>query len=119
MRKLLLGFVFSAVAMMAGDVTGKWTGNMRPNGQDGEHPVFLVLKQDGAALSGSGGPNEEQQNPFEGGKVDGEDLTFAVAAGSGKFSFKLKVKGEEITGEVEYSRNGQTDTGKVSLKRAK
>ena len=53
------------------------------------------MGQDGNKLTGSGGPNETEQHPFENGKVEGDRLTFEVLQA---IQFDLQVKGDEITG---------------------
>ncbi|MBI4910890.1 MAG: hypothetical protein HY820_45190 [Acidobacteria bacterium] len=121
MHKLLFAFVLATATLLAGDASGKWSGNMRPTTGDGnDRPVTLILKQEGAVLTGSGGPAEEKQTPINPGKVQGDELNFTVNIGNGAvLTFKLKMSGDDITGDVQMARDGQTETGKVTLKRAK
>ena len=51
------------------------------------------------------------------GKVEGNRLTFEVAAGKGTFIFHLKLVGDEITGNLQFKGDNETRTAKVSLKR--
>ena len=121
MRKLALAALVFALSMGAADVTGKWTGALKPDGE-GDQPLYLVLKQDGGKLSGTGGPTADQQFPFENGKVDGDHVTFEVpvpaGGGNGSFRFDLQLKGEEMSGAVEANMGGEKRNAKVSVKRA-
>ena len=91
-RKFLQGSLASllicASAAAAGDVTGTWSGN----------PFYLVIKQDGAKLSGTGGPGKKSQVVVEDGRVEGDRLTFRL----GPFRFDLRVIApDEIKGEAQ------------------
>lgn len=121
MKTLLCALLFSALTMAA-DVTGKWSGTMEvkaPDGSTQSRPLYLILKQDGARLSGSGGPDESEQHPFENGKVDGDRLTFAVPAGGGNFEFAVRVAGDAITGDLKRNRGDDVQTAKIQIKRVK
>jgi hypothetical protein len=58
---------------------------------------YAILKQEGNMLSGSVGPNENEQDSFEGGKVDGDNLglTFHKAQ-MAKAQFTLNCRWMEI-----------------------
>src|SRR5258708_17895899 len=100
MRGITITALVLAMSGVAGDVSGKWSGAMTPVGEDGQHPIYMILSQDGDKLSGSGGPNESDQHPFQNGKVSGDRLTFDVPSGKGTFSFDLKISGDEIKGDL-------------------
>ena len=54
----------------AADFTGNWASA----------PIYLVLKQDGNKLSGTGGPSaKDQQLSFDNGTVDGDRATLSAA----------------------------------------
>jgi hypothetical protein len=112
---LLAGMV--AVCMAAGDVSGNWSGTFIDS-ENQSHSIYMVLKQDGATLTGSGGPDAEKQHPMQNGKIAGDKLTFEVSAGGGTFYFDLKVAENEITGDLQFKEANQTRAAKVSLKRA-
>jgi uncharacterized protein (TIGR03435 family) len=87
-------------ALAATDVSGRWASA----------PVYLILKQDGNKLSGTGGPTEKQQMiTFDNGTVEGDRVTFHV----GSMQFNLQVNGDEMKGEM---KNGP-ESGPVFLKR--
>jgi uncharacterized protein (TIGR03435 family) len=95
--------VLLPATLAAADVSGAWTGTIGG-------PIYLVLKQEGTQLSGSGGGTaEEQIATFKDGRVDGDHLTFRV----GPYQFDVNVQGDRITGEA---RNG-AESAKVFLRR--
>jgi hypothetical protein len=116
---LLLGAMLSAVALCTPNVTGKWSGTMQMGADGNSQPAYVVLKQDGNKLTGSAGPTESEQHPFEGGKVQGNKVTFDVSLGGGPGSmhFDLQVEGDQITGKVGRSGEDLNEAAKISLKR--
>ena len=125
MKKLLLfaGVLLSAwlppAALSAPNLTGKWSGTLQVEGGNGSKPVYMILKQDGNRLSGSGGPDESEQHPFEGGKVEGSKVTFDVLLGGGPglMHFDLQIRGDDITGQMKRSGEGLNEAAKISMKR--
>jgi hypothetical protein len=116
----LLGVLLLSVTLSAADVSGKWSGAFEFNNDSGEtksKPVFMILKQDGNKLTGSGGPDENNQYTIQNGKVDGDKLMFEVETGSMTMSFDLTVKGDQISGDMKGNENGTQRTVKLSLKR--
>ena len=75
---ILLCVLFSAAALCAINVTGKWSGTLQMEGETDSKPAYLILKQEGNKLAGSAGPSESEQHSFEGGKVEGNRLTFEI-----------------------------------------
>jgi len=117
---LLLSALLSAVALCAPNVTGKWSGTLQMDGENDAKPAYSILKQEGNKLSGSVGPNESEQDSFEGGKVDGDKLIFDVPQGpnrEGSIHVELQVKGDQITGRATWSGPDVSGSGKISLKR--
>jgi len=45
-----------------------------PDGSSKESTAFLKLKQNGTEITGSVGPNEDEQHPIQKGKVDGNKI---------------------------------------------
>lgn len=115
---LLVGML-SAVALCAPNVTGKWSGTLQMDGENDAEPAYSIFKQDGSKLSGSVGPNEYEQDPFEGGKLDGDKLTFDVPQGQngeGSIHFEMQAKGDQMTGRATWT-GPHGGAGKISLKR--
>jgi hypothetical protein len=119
MMHLALAALASLLLAVPVDVSGKWSGSFKPDNEENTLPVFLVLKQDGATLTGTGGPEEGQQFPVQNGKIDGDRLIFEVNAGKGIFYFDLKLAEDEMAGGLQMKRDSETRTAKVSLKRVK
>jgi|HubBroStandDraft_2_1064218.scaffolds.fasta_scaffold545946_1 hypothetical protein len=116
-RGLLLALLLSITTAGAANLTGKWSGTMQLGGQTRSEPVYMVLRQEGNKLAGSGGPNESEQNPFEGGKVEGNKLTFDIPLGENSMHFEMEAQGDQITGEMKREREGKVENARVSLKR--
>ena len=108
-----------AMTALAADVTGKWTGTFAPEGQD-PSGAFVVLKQTGATLTGSAGPDEGQQWPLTNGKIAGNKITGEVTSPDGVvYKLDLVVDGDHIKGDVIAIREGQSMKGKVDVTRQK
>ena len=118
---LLLSGMLSAVAHDTPNVTGKWSGTLKMDGKSDATPAYSIFNQDGNKLSGSVGANESEQDSFEGGKVDGDKLTFDVPQGpngEGSIHIEMEVKGDQMTGRATWSGPlPDTGSGKISLKR--
>lgn len=116
---LSLLLALCATFALAADLSGKWSGTFIPEGQEPQQ-AFLILKQSGGALTGSGGPSEEEQWPLENGKLDGAKLTGQVKAPDGAvYSLDLTLTGDHLKGEVTATHDGETMKGKLDLARAK
>jgi len=121
-RRILLATtvlcVIFAVAALAADISGNWSGTM----QMGDNPVALtfVFKQDGEKLTGTvSTPSGDL--PLSEGKVVGDKVSFAVQADMGgaptKFISSGVVKGEEMS--LTTKTDGGEDFGAIVLKRLK
>jgi len=106
------------MAMFA-DVTGKWSGSFevtRPDGQTKASTAFLVLKQSSDAITGTAGPNEDQQFSIKSGKIDGDKITLEVAADDGAvLKFDLTLTGDHIKGDVKGEKDGEKMTAKLDV----
>ena len=90
------------------------------DGENDAKPAYSIFKQDGNKLSGSVGPNESEQDSFEGGKVYGDKLTFDVPQGpngEGSIHVEMQVKGDQMTGRATWGPPPHSGSGKLSLKR--
>ncbi len=119
MKKIALTILVLALAMtaMAADATGDWSGNFTPEGME-TSTAYLKLKQNGATLTGSAGPDANQQWPITNGKVDGNTLTGMTSSPEGvTYKFTLKLDGDHITGNVELSAGGQNMKATLDVKR--
>lgn len=119
MRKLIIGLLALAASVYAADVTGTWAGpmTMSNGGETRDDTAFLVLKQEGDAVTGSIGPNEERRYNITKGTSDGTNIYIeAVVQGEDKMVLRLKLDGEKLTGDLKAE--GPTAppvTGKMTL----
>ena len=119
MMQVLLA-VLMAFTVSAADATGTWTGTLEIPDADGKpRPAHLVLKQDGTKLTGTAGPDANDQRPIQNGKAENGTITFEVANEGNVISLMLKQDGDTLAGEMSRDRDGQKQTAKVNLKRAK
>jgi hypothetical protein len=124
MKLLVRSLITAALALTAAaaDVTGKWSGSFKittPDGQVRDDTVMLVLKQDGAEITGTAGPNADQQMPIQKGKIDGDKIALEVAVGEGTFKFDVVLEGDHIKGDVAAAMGGQTMKAKMDATRQK
>jgi len=105
---------------MAADVTGKWSGSFTAEADNQARPAYIVLRQDGAKLTGSAGQGPSEQQELQNGKVDENGvLSFEVMAGDSVIRITLKQDGEELKGQFTRERDGQTQKATLALKREK
>jgi hypothetical protein len=122
-RRLLFGVFALAAAMYAADVTGTWAGPvaMKRGDETKDDTAHLVLKQDGAAVTGTMGPSEDRQHTITKGSVDGNNVHLeALVEGENKIVLDLKLVGEKLTGDLKTE--GPTAppmTGKMTLEKKK
>jgi hypothetical protein len=120
MKKTIAVVMLLSVAALAADLTGKWSGTFRVDGGDHTVPQLFILKQQGNALTGSGGPNAGEQYPIEHVRVEGNDVRFELTTGEWKFIYKLKPAGSDsLQGDLKLESVGDSRTAKVSLERVK
>ena len=119
MRHALLLALTAAISFSA-DASGTWTGTLTPAASGRAEPAHLVLKHEGDKLAGTAGPNADRQLPIRNGKAENGHLTFEVVdPGQVVGRFDLRQEGNEITGDVTREREGNTQTAKLAVKRAK
>ena len=78
------------LAVMAADVSGKWTWEQQ--GRNGNQTQTLILKADGAKLTGSLDGGRGAQDISE-GKVDGNAVSFSVTRNMGGTDVTTKYTG--------------------------
>jgi hypothetical protein len=115
---LVLMAVFS-LAVLAADASGTWKASIEtPNGAMENTFTFKV---EGAKLTGTVTMGQMGEGPISEGKVDGDNVSFAVVrefnGNEFRINYKGKVSGDEmkITGEVV----GRDRTFEMTAKRAK
>ena len=129
-KKLLfvvtIALVF-AFAVMAADVSGKWTFEQPGRGGNPGRQVTITLKQDGAKLTGEvpgmgrGGDAPPPPAQVTDGKVDGNNVSFTVKREMGGNTVVTKydgvVEGNEMKLKITRdTQNGPTTTEVVAKK---
>jgi hypothetical protein len=104
MKNALVVVILVAVGAMASDLTGTWSGTFKVEGGDHATPQLFILKQDRNRLTGSGGPDAEEQYPIEHASIDGERVRFELTTGEWQFTYNLKQRGRDGLTEVWNSR---------------
>ena len=106
----------ASLALMAADVSGKWTFEQPGRGGNPGRPVTITLKADGSTLTGTmpaggrGGPADPIA--ISDGKVDGNNISFTVKRdtpnGSMVTKYEGTVNGDEM--KLKITRTGQDGT---------
>jgi len=119
----ILALLAAASALCFGNVTGHWSGTFNvtaPSGETREMPVYLILKEDGGKITGSGGRDISDRHDVLNSKVEGGVIQLEVEAGANPIHLKLTLTGDELNGQVERTMgDGSKFTGKVATKRVK
>jgi hypothetical protein len=121
--------LIASFALMAADVSGKWTYEGPGRGGNPGRPVTITLKADGTTLTGTvpagGRPGDTPPPPVDitDGKVDGNNISFTVKREFNGNSMVIKyegvVNGDEM--KLKITRNGREGTpmtNEVVAKRA-
>jgi len=109
-RFLMLILAFSAAAFGA-DINGTWKATAE--GPNGSMERTFVFKVDGKKLTGETTSSMLGKSTITDGKVDGDNLSFAITGklqdNELKLSYKGKVSGDEIhlTSEIAGGGGGQ------------
>jgi len=118
----------ASFALMAADVSGKWTYEQPGRGGGPGRPTTITLKADGAKLTGSvpgmGRGGDTPATEITDGKVDGNNVSFTVKREFNGNAMVQKyegvVNGDEM--KLKITRNGQDgtpQTNEVTAKREK
>ncbi len=110
--------LLAILALLATDVTGKWTGQMSQSGRE----TTLILKSDGEKVTGTmSGPGGEPRK-ITSGESKGDDIALTVASEWQGNPVKLLVKGKVVAGGemklVVQSEGGEWSTDLVVRKAA-
>jgi hypothetical protein len=122
MRIFVCFCLLAALAAVASgaDVSGNWQGPFTPEDGDGGQG-YVILKQTGSDLTGSGGPDANEQWPLSKGKIVGNKITGEVKDPNGVvYKLDLVLEGDHIKGDVLMTHpDGQTQKAKLDLTRVK
>jgi hypothetical protein len=125
MKTLICLLLLTGLTLTAGELTGKWSGKFDITTADGENKpdsAVMNLKVDGTKVTGTAGPNEDQQWEIKNGKLEAGKLTFEVLPegdeDKGLLVFDLVFDGETIRGTASGHDGDNKLSAKVDLKRA-
>jgi hypothetical protein len=107
-----------ALGFAVGGVSGKWQGSFRVNGGDHDVPQLLIFNEDGAKLTGTGGPDATERYPISNGQVNGDHITFELTTGDWKFFYDLRTAGQQMSGKLTLKSANDSRGAEVSLKKA-
>jgi len=98
MKYLMILIALFAVTASAADIDGTWKASTEtPNGT---FETVFVFKVDGSTLTGTTTNQMMGEKPISEGKVDGDNVSFVVAANFNgndvKLAYKGKVEGKEM-----------------------
>jgi hypothetical protein len=91
MHALVLGLLLVAAPALAADVDGKWNGSI--DSPNGAVEIGFEFKADGTMLTGTTTNPEGAPTPIKDGKIDGNNITFAVDLDFGGMPFTINYKG--------------------------
>ena len=119
MKTLICLLLLTGLTLSAGELTGKWSGKFDITTADGElkpDSAVMNLKLDGTKVTGTAGPNEDQQWTIKNGKLEAGKLTFEVVPegddDKGLLVFDLVFDGDTIRGTA----TGHDGDNKLSAK---
>jgi hypothetical protein len=105
---MFLILVFSATAWAAG-VSGKWTARA------GDVDITLVFKVDGTTLTGTiNNPLAAGDTILHEGKVNGDEISFAVTRTINDNEVKVVWKGKASGDEIRFKREIQGQSGSAT-----
>jgi hypothetical protein len=90
-----------------------------PNGETKDGTALLILKQTGGDISGTVGPNEDEQFAIQKGKIEGDKITLEADHDGHPMKIELVLAADRITGEAHMDADGQTMKAKIDVSRAK
>ena len=126
--KVFVFFLLAAALVLFaadGNVSGKWSGSFSitaPDGTNQDGTAFMILKQEGAKITGTGGPDEDRQWTLEKGTINGNKITFEVKSTEDGTVFKcdLVLEGDHLKGPISaVAPDGQSMAAKADLSRVK
>jgi hypothetical protein len=117
MRKLLFLLAALALVASAADVSGTWKGSMETPG--GSMESTIVLKAEGAKLTGmiQGGPGGDMK--IDEGKVEGDKVSFSITMEFGKLTYAGTFTADELKLKVSFGGGGDMPPMELNCKRAK
>jgi hypothetical protein len=103
------------------DLTGKWSGSFTITTNEGtkDSSAFMVLKQSNTELTGTAGPDADQQWAIQKGKIEGNKVTFEVNADGPTMKFELTLVDGHLKGDAKGEHEGRSMKAVVDVQRQK
>jgi hypothetical protein len=79
--------------------------------------VYMVLTQNGSDLTGTIGPDQQQQSQITKGKLEGDRITFESQTEGPLMRFELRLEDDHIRGEGTGDQQGTKIRAKIELAR--
>ena len=118
MKRILCLLALAGGLFADTNLTGKWTGTFTPEGGDGG-PALLQLKQTGTDITGSIGPDDNEQHNITKGKIEGDKVTIEVKEEGRQIVLTLVLAEDHLKGEINISHDGEARKATLDVKRAK
>ena len=101
------------------NLTGTWAGSfiITMDGETKDESAHIVLQHKGAGLTGTAGPNADQQWEILKGKVDAGKVEFDVQSNGPLIHFTLKLVEGRLKGEANAEQDGRKMTATVDVAR--
>jgi hypothetical protein len=100
------------------NVSGAWSGDWEVGPDGGPGPHYMILKQDGANVTGTAGPTADMQMAIQNGKFANGTLTFEISIPEGPMlRFEFKPAGDNMPGTAVLIMNGTEHKLKLAAKR--
>ncbi len=110
-------FLFLAGALMAADISGKWTGAVKGDAEAKGQIAELTLKQNGSEITGTAGSSGGDSWPIQNGKFEDDRVTFDITAEEIPVHFELRLQDDHLKGTVTYQEGGQKHAVELELRR--
>ena len=129
-KKIILGsttlLVLMVVLAQAADLSGTWTWTTPGRNGGPDRVSTLTLKVADSGLTGKlsvpGRDGQPVETPITEGKVDGDNINFDIIrqfnGNSNTNIYAGSLTNDEIIGQIQFNRNGETQTRKWDAKRA-
>ncbi len=105
-------------AAIAANLSGIWTGSFRTTSGGTDVPQLFILQQEGAKLTGTGGPDSTERYSIINGSVAADSAQFEMNMGQSRFLYHLKVENNALRGTASISGANEMHAAKVWLMRS-
>ena len=110
----------AALALSAADASGRWSGTYSSDSGD-SGSAYVILKQSGSTITGTGGPDAGEQWPLTNGKITGNKVTGEVKNPNGTvYKIELTLEGDSLKGPIVVTMpDGRSEKARLEFTRVK